>query len=260
ETSSQIPEDQSNRAEQNSISNLESQASDQSNWNEQSQAAQGAEIQSDANQNVPSSQAQDNTQASEEIEQPQMPEGFGKDGEGGGMFGPGGGGMHFGSDAVKLLYSDEEIDSYADIFDNKVMDVTNADKKRLIASIKQLNEGENISEVVETDEVIRYFVAHNFVLNGDSYTGMMVHNYYLREKDGKMSMIAWDYNLAFRSEEHTSELQSRFDLVCRLLLEKKKYLKKNKSGELKRLSENHACTENSGLMSSAIHLHMWVEM
>src|SRR5207249_9881962 len=28
--------------------------------------------------------------------------------------------------------------------------------------------------------------------------------------------------LVRRSEEHTSELQSRFDLVCRLLLEKKK--------------------------------------
>src|SRR5437868_10505287 len=28
--------------------------------------------------------------------------------------------------------------------------------------------------------------------------------------------------VSFRSEEHTSELQSRFDLVCRLLLEKKK--------------------------------------
>src|SRR5699024_12772687 len=28
--------------------------------------------------------------------------------------------------------------------------------------------------------------------------------------------------MADRSEEHTSELQSRFDLVCRLLLEKKK--------------------------------------
>src|SRR5437868_10586425 len=28
--------------------------------------------------------------------------------------------------------------------------------------------------------------------------------------------------LAKRSEEHTSELQSRFELVCRLLLEKKK--------------------------------------
>src|SRR6266576_4088223 len=30
------------------------------------------------------------------------------------------------------------------------------------------------------------------------------------------------YGGAFRSEEHTSELQSRRDLVCRLLLEKKK--------------------------------------
>src|SRR5699024_11308588 len=29
------------------------------------------------------------------------------------------------------------------------------------------------------------------------------------------------YSYTFRSEEHTSELQSRFDLVCRLLLEKK---------------------------------------
>src|SRR5699024_11748042 len=33
-----------------------------------------------------------------------------------------------------------------------------------------------------------------------------------------------------RSEEHTSELQSRFDLVCRLLLEKKK--KNNKAAAL----------------------------
>src|SRR5699024_12396744 len=33
--------------------------------------------------------------------------------------------------------------------------------------------------------------------------------------------IAYD-DLTPRSEEHTSELQSRFDLVCRLLLEKKK--------------------------------------
>src|SRR2546421_2039065 len=36
----------------------------------------------------------------------------------------------------------------------------------------------------------------------------------------------WDGNgiwdLGWRSEEHTSELQSRSDLVCRLLLEKKK--------------------------------------
>src|SRR5207249_9285450 len=32
------------------------------------------------------------------------------------------------------------------------------------------------------------------------------------------------FDQGLRSEEHTSELQSRFDLVCRLLLEKKNYL------------------------------------
>src|SRR5438874_8095792 len=33
-----------------------------------------------------------------------------------------------------------------------------------------------------------------------------------------------------RSEEHTSELQSRRDLVCRLLLEKKMRLRRGKTG------------------------------
>src|SRR5438067_8936692 len=42
-----------------------------------------------------------------------------------------------------------------------------------------------------------------------------------RRSIGTMASI-W----ARRSEEHTSELQSRFDLVCRLLLEKKKKINK----------------------------------
>src|SRR5437868_15541781 len=37
-----------------------------------------------------------------------------------------------------------------------------------------------------------------------------------------LQSVAWTTMLIERSEEHTSELQSRFDLVCRLLLEKKK--------------------------------------
>ena len=51
--------------------------------------------------------------------------------------------------------------------------------------------------MIDIDAVIRYFVVHNFVLNFDSYTGFMVHNYYLYEKDGRLSMLPWDYNLAF---------------------------------------------------------------
>src|SRR5687768_18325514 len=45
----------------------------------------------------------------------------------------------------------------------------------------------------------------------------------------KMFKGVVDYKQArARSEEHTSELQSRLHLVCRLLLEKKKKKKKNK--------------------------------
>ena len=91
-----------------------------------------------------------------------------------------------------------KYDSYSNIFDNVKTEITDADRDRLIESLKQLNEGENIESVVDVEEVIRYFVVHNFVCNYDSYTGMIIHNYYLYEEDGQMSMIPWDYNLAFR--------------------------------------------------------------
>src|SRR5690349_23676515 len=39
-----------------------------------------------------------------------------------------------------------------------------------------------------------------------------------------------DVELVLRSEEHTSELQSRRDLVCRLLLEKKKKKRTKRQG------------------------------
>jgi spore coat protein CotH len=42
-----------------------------------------------------------------------------------------------------------------------------------------------------------YFAVHNFVQNDDSYTGSLLHNYYLYEKNGQLSMIPWDYNLAY---------------------------------------------------------------
>src|SRR5699024_12850638 len=41
-------------------------------------------------------------------------------------------------------------------------------------------------------------------------------------RPSKIKISGWFTIWYSRSEEHTSELQSRFDLVCRLLLEKKK--------------------------------------
>ncbi len=105
------------------------------------------------------------------------------------------GGM--GSSDTKLQYIDDDPDSYANIFDNAKTDVSEADQTRLIQALKAFSEGGDMEAVVDMDQVLRYFVVHNFVVNGDSYTGSIVHNYYLYEEDGQLSMIPWDYNLAF---------------------------------------------------------------
>lgn len=102
-----------------------------------------------------------------------------------------------GSGAVHLKYIDDDPGSYANIFENAKTSASTADQNRLIKSLKKLSNGEDLESVIDMDEVLRYFVVHNFVVNGDSYTGSMVHNYYLYEEDGRLSMIPWDYNLAF---------------------------------------------------------------
>ena len=135
-------------------------------------------------------------------EMPTMPEGFGF------------GGM--GSEDVKLQYIDDDPDSYANIFDNAKTDISEADEQRLIASLKKLSAYEDLEDVLDTDEVLRYFVVHNFVVNGDSYTGSMIHNYYLYEQDGKLAMIPWDYNLAFgtfQSNDADSAVNDDIDAV-----------------------------------------------
>ena len=116
-------------------------------------------------------------------------------GGGDGRFSVGGSGM--GSSDVKLQYIDDEPDSYPNIWNNAKTEITKADQERLIRSLKKLFDGEQIESVVDMEQVMRYFVVHNYVCNDDSYTGMMVHNYYLYEEDGQMAMIPWDYNLAF---------------------------------------------------------------
>lgn len=123
-------------------------------------------------------------------ESPALPEGFTPPGKEFGGFGG------FGSSTdVKLQYTDDDPSSYANIFNNAKTDVSRADQARLIASLKALNEGD--TSAVDTDAVLRYMAVHHFLCNEDSYTGMMVHNYYLYEEDGVLSMIPWDYNLAY---------------------------------------------------------------
>src|SRR5438270_7788253 len=57
----------------------------------------------------------------------------------------------------------------------------------------------------------------------------------LRLLHGRGAVYGYRFGTAARSEEHTSELQSQSNLVCRLLLEKKKKKNSNYQLRIKRL-------------------------
>src|SRR5690625_7014554 len=56
----------------------------------------------------------------------------------------------------------------------------------------------------------------------DYLIGSGVHGLFILGTNGEFVTLTKEEKIDLRSEEHTSELQSRGHLVCRLLLEKKK--------------------------------------
>lgn len=98
---------------------------------------------------------------------------------------------------VALRYIDEDLNSYENIFRNAKFEVNDSDKRRLIRALKILSTGKNLDEVVHIDQVLRYFTVQVFVVNLDSYLGRTGHNYFLYEDKGIISILPWDYNLAF---------------------------------------------------------------
>ncbi len=103
-----------------------------------------------------------------------------------------------GSSGTNLVYIDDNLSSYSGIFDNTITKhTTDSDKKKVIEMIKNLNNGTNLEKYIDVDEVLRYFAVNTFLVNLDSYSGSMKHNYYLYEQDGKFQILPWDYNLSF---------------------------------------------------------------
>lgn len=98
---------------------------------------------------------------------------------------------------VALRYTDDAYESYDNIFRNAKFEIGTEDRERLIRALQILSTGENLETAVNVDEVLRYFTVQVFVVNMDSYLGKTGHNYFLYEKDGIISILPWDYNLAF---------------------------------------------------------------
>lgn len=107
------------------------------------------------------------------------------------------GGMGTGGGA-DLVYTDDNISSYSQIFNNTVFkNAKNSDFNRVITALKYLGTGEDLETYVDVDHTLRYFAVNTVVVNLDSYVSSMKHNYYLYEKNGQITILPWDYNLAF---------------------------------------------------------------
>ena len=102
-----------------------------------------------------------------------------------------------GSGGTDLNYTDDDLDSYSTIWDGEVTSSGKKDHKRVVEALKNISEGTDLETYMDVDNILKYMAVHTFVVNDDSLSGTMAHNYYLYEYNGKLNILPWDYNLSF---------------------------------------------------------------
>ncbi len=107
------------------------------------------------------------------------------------------GGGFMSGNGTDLNYTDDDLDSYSAIWEGEITSTTDKDHTRVVTALEKIAAGEDLETYMDTDNLVRYMAAHIFSVNEDSLSGMMAHNYYLYESNGKLNLIPWDYNLAF---------------------------------------------------------------
>jgi hypothetical protein len=141
-----------------------------------------------------------------------------------------GGNMGASTSGGSLQYTDDNSSSYSAIFENAVGKSQESDYQRVITALKALSTGTDLEEYYDVDAILRYLAAHTIVVNLDSYSSSMAQNYYIYEKDGKITILPWDYNLAwggFQNSDASSVINfpidtpvSGVEMADRPLLEK----------------------------------------
>src|SRR5262249_57007881 len=87
---------------------------------------------------------------------------------------------------------------------------------------------------------MKLYMVEATVPKGAAEPLLFVSGFELLDKDGKDLRYQSLYSHEIRSEEHTSELQSLTNLVCRLLLEKKKHSSKTTTDKTGTRTRPHA--------------------
>jgi spore coat protein CotH len=106
------------------------------------------------------------------------------------------GGFSMGGNGANLNYSDDNLDSYSTIWEGEITGTSKGDHRKVVTALKNINQGKNLEEYLDVDNVLKYMAVHTFAVNMDSLSGSMAHNYYLYEYDGQLNIFPWDYNLS----------------------------------------------------------------
>ncbi|ELC8462360.1 CotH kinase family protein [Clostridium perfringens] len=102
------------------------------------------------------------------------------------------------NEGADFKYIDDNISSYSTLRDSAVFkSTTDEDFENVIEMMKSLENGRDIEKYLNVDEVLKYFAVNTFLVNLDSYSGGMYHNYYLYENNGVCDILPWDLNLSF---------------------------------------------------------------
>lgn len=102
------------------------------------------------------------------------------------------------NEGADFKYIDDNISSYSTLRDSAVFkSTTDEDFENVIEMMKSLENGRDIEKYLNVDEVLKYFAVNTFLVNLDSYSGGMYHNYYLYENNGVCEILPWDLNLSF---------------------------------------------------------------
>ncbi|MBQ8996415.1 CotH kinase family protein [Candidatus Saccharibacteria bacterium] len=117
----------------------------------------------------------------------------------------------FDNGGSDLRYRGSDPSDYPAIFDHNITKVSPKDRQFVLDSLRSLAPESELAveEILSTstldpenywdiDALVRYFAAHNFVINVDSYTGWTAHNYILKSSPAGSTLLPWDYNLAFQ--------------------------------------------------------------
>lgn len=94
-----------------------------------------------------------------------------------------------------LAWISDDITDYTGL--NLKTNESSSDQSEMMQLLDVINNGGDLEEVMDVDEMLRYFAVNTALVNLDHYQGSMKHNYYLYEEDGIFSILPWDYNMSF---------------------------------------------------------------